>query len=101
MTFNLSIRITNEEIRHIALLARIGITPTEIELIRDQMSEILESFDVLNNVDVEGIQATSHSVDLKTITREDKALESQSIEDTLLNAPHKQNHFVRVKPVLE
>ncbi len=101
MAFNLSIRITNEEIRHIALLARIGITSTEIELIRGQMSEILESFDVLNNVNVEGIRSTAHSVDLKTVTRDDKARESQSTEDTLLNAPHKQDDFVRVKPVLE
>ncbi len=97
----MSIRITNEEIRHIALLARIGITPAEIDLIRDQMSEILKGFDILNNVDVEGIRPTGHSVDLKTVTREDKARESQSIEDTLLNAPHRQNEFVRVKPVLE
>ncbi len=97
----MSIRITNEEIRHIALLARIGITPAEIDLIRDQMSEILKGFDILNNVDVEGIRPTSHSVDLKTVTREDKARESQSIEDTLLNAPRRQNEFVRVKPVLE
>ena len=46
-------RLTTEEVRHIALLARVGMTDEEVERMRDQMSNILEHFEVLDQVDTE------------------------------------------------
>ena len=51
-------RITTEEVRHIATLARVGMTNDEVERMRDQMSNILEQFDVLNQVDTGGVEST-------------------------------------------
>ena len=94
-------KITAEDVRHIALLARVGMTEEEIELMRDQMSHILESFDVLNGVDTEGVEPTGHSVDLDSVMRPDEVAESSPIEDVMANAPLKEGDFVRVKAVLE
>ena len=94
-------KLTSEEVRYIALLARVGMTDDEIELMRDQMSHILENFDVLNQVDTEGIEPTGHSVDIDTVTREDEVARSFPKEDVLANAPSREDDFIRVRAVLE
>ena len=94
-------RLTSEEIRHLATLARIGMTEQEVERMRDEMSSILDHFDVLQDVDTEGVEPTGHSADLESVMREDEARESASREDALANAPHREDDFIRVRAVLE
>ena len=94
-------RLTNEEVRHIALLARVAMTDDEIEMMRDQLSNILDHFDVLQQVDTEGVEPTGHSVDLETVMREDVVAPSRAKEDMLSNVPMREDDFVRVRAVLE
>lgn len=94
-------RLTTEEVRHIALLARVGMTEEELERMRDQMSHILENFDVLNQVNTEGVEPTGHSVDMHSVMRDDAARESYPLEDMLANAPDREGDFVKVRAVLE
>jgi aspartyl-tRNA(Asn)/glutamyl-tRNA(Gln) amidotransferase subunit C len=94
-------RLTTEEVRHIALLARIGMTGEDIERMRDQLSNILEHFDVLSQVDTQNVEPTDHSVDLTSVMREDKARHSYPKEDMLSNAPNCEGDLIRVKAVLE
>ena len=94
-------RLTTEEVRHIALLARVGMTDEEVERMRDQMSNILEHFEVLDQVDTEEVEPTGHSADLESVMREDEVRESASKEDVLSNAPHRERDFIRVRAVLD
>lgn len=94
-------RLTEEEVRHIALLARIGMTEDEIERMRDQMSNILDHFDVLQLVDTDGVEPTGHSADLESVLRDDEAEASRPIEDILANAPQRESDFIKVKAVLD
>jgi aspartyl-tRNA(Asn)/glutamyl-tRNA(Gln) amidotransferase subunit C len=94
-------RLTTEEVRHLAALARIGMTEAELELMRDQMSHILENFEVLEKVDTDGVEPSGHAVGLSTVMRGDEARPSASREDILANAPRRENDFVRIKAVLE
>ena len=94
-------RLTTEEVRHIALLARVGMSDQELEEMRDQLSHILENFDVLNQVDTEGVEPTGHSVDLDTVTRADETTDSYPVDDVLANAPSTEGHLIRVRAVLE
>ena len=94
-------RLTTEEVRHIALLARVGMTDEEVERMRDQMSNILDHFDVLQQIDTEGVEPTGHSADLETVMRDDKVASSSPVEDVLANAPQLEGEFVRVRAVLE
>lgn len=96
-----STRLTTEEVRHIALLARVGMTDGEVELMRDQLSDILAQFEALSQVDIGDIEPTGHSVDLLSVMREDVARQSFSREETLANAPNREGELVRVKAVLE
>ena len=93
--------LTSEEIRHIALLARVGLTPEELERYRSQLENILENFQELQDVDTEGVPPTGHSVTLETVLRDDEPEPSFGKEDMLANAPRREEDYFRVRAVLE
>ena len=93
--------LTPEDVQHIALLARVGLTPEELERYRSQLSDILEHFQVLQEIDTEGIPPTGHSVPLESVMREDEPRPSSPKEEVLANAPHRQEDYFRVRAVLE
>lgn len=94
-------RLTDDEVRDIAALARVAMTGDEVEQMRDQLSNILEHFDVLNQVDTDSVEPTGHTVGLVSVMREDEVAESFPREDMLANIPLRDGDFVRVKAVLE
>jgi aspartyl-tRNA(Asn)/glutamyl-tRNA(Gln) amidotransferase subunit C len=89
------------EVKHIASLARIGLTDDEIEMFGEQLSQILEQFEVLNELDTSGVSPTGHASGLQTIMREDLAEDSLDSEEVLKNAPRREGEFFRVNAVLE
>ena len=93
--------LTSDEVRHIALLARVGMTDDEIEVMRDQLSGILDHFRVLQQADTEGVEPTAHSGDAHSVLREDEPRDSVPMEDALANAPRRDGDFVRVRAVLD
>ena len=93
--------LNSEEVRHIAVLARVGMSDDEIERMRDEMSHILENFDVLSQVDTEGVEVTGHVAGLTTVMRKDEIARSSPVEDVLSNAPSKESDFIRVRAVFE
>lgn len=92
--------LTSQHVEHIARLARIGISPGEMEILRDQLSDILARFEVLSEVDTESTETTAHPAGSVALLRSDSAADSQSRDQTLANAPNRQGDFVRVRAVL-
>jgi aspartyl-tRNA(Asn)/glutamyl-tRNA(Gln) amidotransferase subunit C len=90
-----------EQVKHIAELARMNFTAQELEKFQKDLSAILDYVDKLKEVDIEGVSPTSHSIDLKNITRIDEVKESSDeLADNLISlAPHKKGRFIKVKPV--
>ena len=93
--------LTSEEVQHIALLARVGMTPDELERYRSQMEVILDNFQVLQEVDTEEIPATGHSVPLESVMRDDEPQPSSPMEEVMANAPRREDDYFRVRAVLE
>ena len=93
--------LDREQVETIASLARIGISEEEIEMFRQQLSHILEQFEVLDELDTTGVQPTGHAVNVHGVLREDEPQDSQAPEDTLSNAPRREGEYFRVKAVLE
>ena len=93
--------LTSDEVRHIALLARVGMTDDEIEVMREQLSGILEHFQILQQVDTEDVEPTAHSVETYAVLRDDEPRESVPMDDALANAPHRDGDYVRVRAVLD
>ena len=94
-------KLTREEVLHIARLARVALTEQEITRMSEQLSDLLEHFEVLQKVDTEGVEPTAQSVTLQSIMREDEVRPSLPPEDVLANAPRREEDFFRVRPVLE
>jgi aspartyl-tRNA(Asn)/glutamyl-tRNA(Gln) amidotransferase subunit C len=93
--------LDRSQVEHIASLARIGLTEEEIEMFGEQLSQILEQFEVLNELDTSGVAPTGHASGLQTVMRDDLAEDSLDSEDVLKNAPRREGEFFRVNAVLE
>ena len=96
--------LDRQEVQHMAILARIGLTEQELESFRGQLSQILEQFQILAEVDTSGVSPTGHAAGASGeagVMRDDVAQESSSFEDILSNAPRQEGEFFRVKAVLE
>ena len=93
--------ITREEVRHVATLFRLGLSEEDIARFQEQLSQIIDYFQVLQQVDTEGVEPTSHTLALENVMRDDEARPSFPHEDILANAPLPANGFFRVRAVLE
>jgi aspartyl-tRNA(Asn)/glutamyl-tRNA(Gln) amidotransferase subunit C len=93
--------LDRSEVEHIAALARIGLTSQEKETFQEQLSHILEQFEVLRQLDTSSIVPTGHAVELEAVLRDDIPEEYLSPEEVLSNAPRRQGDFFRVNAVLE
>jgi len=94
-------KLTDEEVRHIALLARLGISDAEVEKFRAQLSNIIENFDILSQVDTEGLPPTAQSVALENVYRPDEPKPSLTVDEVLANAPDQEDNAFKVNAVLE
>ena len=94
-------KIRREEVLHIALLARLGLTETEVNRLSEQLSNILENFEVLQQVDTTDIPPTAQSITLQNVMKDDEAGTSLPATQILANAPQKEEDFFRVRAVLE
>lgn len=93
--------LTTEEVRHIARLARLALTDDEVERYREQLSGILDHFEVLNEIDTSDVPPTAQSLDQVNVTRPDELRPSLPTEDVLANAPRDEDGYLRVRAVLE
>jgi len=95
------LKLSLEEVRHIALLARLGLSEEEMERFREQLSDILENFEVLQEVDTADVDPTFQVTGMLNVVAEDEVVESSPQEDILANAPRAEDGFFRIRAVLE
>lgn len=93
--------LTNEQVEHVALLARLGLSDAERELMRDQLSSILDHIDQLRAVDTSNVAPTAQVIPLDPILREDVVEPSLTNEQALANAPRSENGYIRVRAILD
>ena len=94
-------KLSREEVIHIAALARMGLSEAEIEKAREQLANILENFEVLKEIDTNNIPPTAQSINLSNVMREDTPRESLAAEQVLANAPDREEDLFKLRPVLE
>ena len=93
--------LTREEVLHIARLARVGLSEDDVARFQEQLSEILDHFDILRQIDTESVPPTSHTLDLQDVTSADEVRDSLPRQEILANAPIPEEGFFRVRAVLE
>jgi aspartyl-tRNA(Asn)/glutamyl-tRNA(Gln) amidotransferase subunit C len=80
-------KITRQEVRHVAKLARLELSESEEERMTVQMNGILEYMDKLNELDTKDIVPTTHAIQLQNVFRPDSIHDSIDRKDSLANAP--------------
>lgn len=94
-------KLSREEVLHITRLARLGLTEAEIEKMSEQLSNILENFEILKQEDTTDIPPTAQSIALQNVMRDDEVAPSLSADEVLDNAPRREGDCFRVRAVLE
>ena len=94
-------KLTLEEVDHIAELARLKLTAEEKERYGEQLSDILDYAARLQAVDTSGISPTSSVLPTRSSLRPDKPRPGLSLRDALRNAPEIEDDQFRVPPILE
>ena len=84
-------KITKEEVVHVAKLARLNLDDGAIALYTKQLGDILTYMDTLNRVDTKDVPPTSHAIFINNAFRDDEVKVSIPVERALTNAPESEN----------
>ncbi|MDX9715657.1 MAG: Asp-tRNA(Asn)/Glu-tRNA(Gln) amidotransferase subunit GatC [Dissulfurispiraceae bacterium] len=94
-------KINKDKVRKIAELSRLKLEESDIEEYALQMNKILDYVEQLDKLDTGNIEPTSHVLQLKNVTRQDKTTPSLDRHDALMNAPDHTDKFYRVPKIIE
>ena len=94
-------KITREEVQHIAVLARLDLAADEQKQLVGQLNHILEYMDKLNALATDTVEPLSHAVDVVNVLRPDKAVNQPQTEGMLQNAPARDGDFLSVPKIIE
>lgn len=88
--------IEREQVEHVARLARLRLSDEELERMAGELSGILEHVDRIGELDLEGVEPTSHVVELENVLRADEPRASWPRDDVLAQAPDPASGAFRV-----
>lgn len=94
-------RISPDQVKHVANLARLAITEEETEKFTNQLDAIISFAELLNEINTDGVEPTSHVLDMKNVMREDIPQEGLPQSEVLKNAPEHQDGQVKVPSIME
>jgi len=94
-------RITRADVEHVALLARLALTDDEIELYTGQLASILDHAQDLEELDLDGVEATAHPFPLRNVLRADDARPGIDRSEVLAQAPAAEDGRFRVPRILD
>ncbi|MEG0383639.1 Asp-tRNA(Asn)/Glu-tRNA(Gln) amidotransferase subunit GatC [Solibacillus cecembensis] len=94
-------KISKEEVKHVAHLARLAITEEDAEKFAEQLGKITDFAEQLNELDTTNVEPTSHVLPLVNVMREDVAKEGLAIEKVMLNVKSQEAGQIKVPSIME
>jgi len=94
-------KISKQEVKHIAMLSRLDLDEKEIAVYQDQLSRILDYVEKLNEIDTSHVEPVSHVIELNNVMRQDIVKPSLARDEVLKNAPDPSDKFFRVPKIIE
>ncbi|MBI9084578.1 MAG: Asp-tRNA(Asn)/Glu-tRNA(Gln) amidotransferase subunit GatC [Desulfobacterales bacterium] len=94
-------KISKEEVLHVARLARLDLDETAMDKFAGQIGDILDYVDTLNKVDTVNVAPTSHAISLTNAFRDDEVRAHLPREKALANAPDQQDGTFLVPKIIE
>lgn len=83
--------LSERDVRHVAMLARLALTDSEVEAMRDDLNSILGHIDEIQRLDLADVEPMAHATAVTNVTREDVVVPSFSQEVAIANAPQSQD----------
>jgi aspartyl-tRNA(Asn)/glutamyl-tRNA(Gln) amidotransferase subunit C len=94
-------KFSDADIRKLARLCKLKLSDKEVSIYQKELSEILEYVEVLQKVDVEGLEPTSQVTGLSNVGRADEIIDyGVTPADLLKNAPATEDTYFKVKRIL-
>lgn len=93
--------ISEEAVRHIALLSRLECDDEEIRKFSGELNSILQYVEKLKELDTDDVEPTSHALRQKNVFRQDVARPSLSNPEALANAPDSEAGHFKVPPIIQ
>ncbi|KRN03090.1 aspartyl glutamyl-tRNA amidotransferase subunit C [Levilactobacillus senmaizukei DSM 21775 = NBRC 103853] len=94
-------RITREQVQHVAGLAKLEFTDTQLDAFTPQLDDIIGLFETLSEVDTEGVEATTNVSDQLNVMREDVAEDWGQSAALLDNAPDAERGYIKVPAIID
>lgn len=94
-------KLSYDQVKHIAWLARLGLSEAEIEKFSFQLSNILENFEILEEIDTTNVPPVTPSIPQQNVFREDRIAKSYPQNAVLANAPRQEENCFKVQAILE
>jgi aspartyl-tRNA(Asn)/glutamyl-tRNA(Gln) amidotransferase subunit C len=79
--------ISEQDVRHVATLARLALSDEQVTTLQSELSSILDHIDTIQKLDLEGVEPTAHPLDMVNVTRADEHRPGLTQEQALANAP--------------
>jgi aspartyl-tRNA(Asn)/glutamyl-tRNA(Gln) amidotransferase subunit C len=90
--------ITEDQVLHVARLARLDMSHDEVERLTRELGAILDAVSKVSELDLVGVPPTSHPLDLVNVWAEDEPHASLPVDVALANAPAREGDMFRVPP---
>lgn len=94
-------KISEEQVRHVAHLAKLAITDEEVHQFRNQLEAIINFSEQLNELDTTDVEPTTHVLNLHNVFREDIATEGLPKDEVLQNAPQQEAGQFKVPSIMD
>jgi aspartyl-tRNA(Asn)/glutamyl-tRNA(Gln) amidotransferase subunit C len=93
-------KISLEQVRHVAKLARLELTDDQIRKFTPQLESILQYVAKIAEVDVTGVEPMTHALPIHNVFREDLPGPCLPLDDVLKNAPETEGPFFKVPKII-
>jgi aspartyl-tRNA(Asn)/glutamyl-tRNA(Gln) amidotransferase subunit C len=94
-------RISREEVQHVALLARLELSEKEETELVSHFDNVLTYMEKLNELNTDGVEPLAHAIEVAAPLREDQVTNQANTDALLQNAPDRQTNFFKVPKIIE
>lgn len=93
--------ITEEQVKHVAKLAKLKFSDDELQDFTDQLGKIIDMVELLEEVETAGVPFTSNVVETVNVMRPDRAQAGMNRDELMRNVPEKEDGFIKVPAIID
>ena len=92
--------ISEEQVRHVAFLARLALSDDQVSRLTGELSGILEHIEQIQELDLADVEPSAHALDAVNVMRPDEVRPGLDRDDALLNAPESEDGFFGIPKIV-